>query len=386
MHLNNKIFFILISSLTKRLSLVLCTLFIIGFGNLQSQNEKYSLIVVHIDASGGASFKQKIVSYHFLNGVYQGREDLLTVQGKLKEKDYVRTDIGTNIIYKNRYVVTGIGNIIDLRDKKVVFDQKANLVRLSNDSAIYYTNDVFKGKFYSVYNFKTNQYSEVKSLLFKAMEGHDIEFDKGMQPYKLNFYPNDKKFQLMADAGWGQIITTDGRKPDPQVWWMNNHEFIYTQFNKDNSEVTFVKVNLTTRANSVVGKGSIKQQNSVGYFTEVNPSLATYMFGDKKFLIDAAKNTVTELLFTYPEDGFSVECKKMPYGHIIKLNDKEIGKYQFQLKNVKTEHNIMGLVKELIIGTDSYQQGLAVWNNNKPGWEKVDAEDVITLIGWVKDL
>ena len=45
----------------------------------------------------------------------------------------------------------------------------------------------------------------------------------------------------------------------------------------------------------------------------------------------------------------------------------------------------MGLVKELTIGTDSYQQGLAIWNNTKPGWEKVDAEDVITLIGWVKD-
>jgi hypothetical protein len=365
---------------------ILSSLFLLFVFVLNAQVEKYSLIVVHIDPSGGANFKQKITSYHFLNGVYQGREDLLSVQGKKDGKDYVRTDIGTNVIYKNRYVVTGIGNIIDLRDKKVVFDQKANLVRLANDSAVYYTNDVFKGKFYSVYNFKTNQYSEVKSLLFKAMEGHDIEFDKSTVPYKLNFYPNDKRFQLMADAGYGQTITAEGgRKPDPQVWWANNHEFVFTQFNAANTEVTFVKVNLTTRANSVVGKGIIKQQNLVGFFTEINPTLATYMFGDKKFLIDLSKNSVTELQFTYPEDGFAIECKNQPYGHIIKLNDKEIGKYHFQLKNMRTAPNIMGLVKELTVGADSYQQGLAVWNNNKPGWEKVDAEDVITLIGWIKD-
>ncbi len=381
----NKILSVLFCSLNKRSLLAFCSILLIAFTDLYSQNDKYSLIAVHIDPNGAGEFRQKIVSYHFLNGIYQGREELLTVKGKQKDKDYVRTDIGTNIIHQNRYVVTGIGNIIDLKDKKVLFDQKANLVRISNDSAIYFTNDVFKGKFYSVYNFNTHQYSEVKSLLFKAVAGQEIEFDKSTSPYKLNYYPNDKKVVIMPDAGWGQIITSDGRKPDPQVWWLNKNEFVYTQFNKDNSEVTFVKVNLSTKTNSALGKGVIKQQNNIGYFTKVNDGLATYMFGDKKFLIDVPKNTVTELLFTYPEDGFSVECKKMPYGHIIKLNDKEIGKYHFQLKNMKTDHNIMAVVKELIIGADSYQQGLAVWNNNKPGWEKVDAEDIITLIGWIKE-
>jgi hypothetical protein len=37
------------------------------------------------------------------------------------------------------------------------------------------------------------------------------------------------------------------------------------------------------------------------------------------------------------------------------------------------------------MGTDSYQQGLGVWNFNKQKWESVDCEDVLTLIGFINE-
>ena len=156
-----------------------------------AQDVKYGLIVVHVDPNGKGDFRQKIYSYHFLNGSFTGREELLSVNGKKEGKDYIRTDIGTCQLYSDRYLITGIGNIIDLKEKKVLFDGRATLIRCSNDSAIYYTNDAFKGKFYSVYNFRTNQYGEVKNLVFKAKPGQDVEFDKTMQPFKLNLYPQN---------------------------------------------------------------------------------------------------------------------------------------------------------------------------------------------------
>lgn len=355
-----------------------------------SQNVTYSLIVIHYDPASKGEFKQLVYSYNFLNGHYQGRQELMSFKGRMKdakgmEKDYIRTDIGNNILYKNRYLITGIGNIIDLKEKKILFDQKVNLVRCSNDSAIYYTNDAFKGKYYTVYNFTTNKYAEVKSLTFKAIPGQDIEFDRSAQPYKLNFYPDNKpKVVLSTDAGYGQT-TTDMKKPDVAVWWLDKNTFVFPQFNKENTEVTFMKVNIDSKAVVPIGKGSIQQQNEPGTFTKINKTQAVYNFGEKKFMVDADKKTAAELLFTYPENGFSAECKNNSYGHIIKLNDKEIGKQHFQLKNMKTEQNIAAIVKELVIGTDSYQQGLAVWNNNLQKWEPVDAEDVIALIGWIRD-
>src|SRR4051812_20305785 len=84
-----------------------------------AQNIKQSLLLVHADG-GGMSFKQRIFSYHFLNGSFTGREELMSFNGKQDGKDYVRTDRGFNTIYKDRYLITGIGNIIDLVDKKVL--------------------------------------------------------------------------------------------------------------------------------------------------------------------------------------------------------------------------------------------------------------------------
>ena len=355
-----------------------------------AQNVTHSLIVVHYDPASKGEFKQMVYSYHFLNGHYQGRQELISFKGRVKdakgmERDYIRTDIGNNMLYKNRYLITGLGNIIDLKEKKILFDQKANLIRCSNDSAIYYTNDAFKGKFYSVYNFTTNNYDEVKSLTFKAVVGQDIEFDRSVQPYKLNFYPESKpKVVLSNDAGYGQIIT-EGRKPDVAVWWMDKNTFVFPQFNKENTEIAFVKVNIDSKSLVQLGKGIIKQQNEPGTFTKINKSQAVFNFGEKKFLVDADKKTTTELFFTYPENGFSAECKTNPYGHVIKLNDKEIGKHHFQLKNLKTEKNIAAIVKELRIGEESYQQGLSVWNNNLQKWVPVDAEEVIALVGWIKE-
>lgn len=369
--------------------LVLFVITCLCSGNLFSQNTTYSLIVIHYDPASKGEFKQLVYSYRFLNGHYQGREELMSFKGSVKEgkteKDYIRTDLGTNQLYKGRYLITGIGNIIDIKEKKILFDQKANLVRCSNDSAIYYTNDAFKGKYYSVYNFNTKTYSEVKSLTFKAIPGQDIEFDRSAQPYKLNFYPESKpKVVLSTDAGYGQT-NTEFKKPDVSVWWLDKNSFVYPSFNKENTEITFIKVSIDSKASVPVGKAAIKQQNEAAYFTKISKTQAQYNFGEKKFLVDVEKNTVTEMQFTNPENGFSAECKSNPYGHVIKLNGKEVGKHHFQLKNLKTEQNIAAIVKELVVGTESYQQGLSVWNHSKQAWESVDAEEVVALIGWIKE-
>jgi hypothetical protein len=102
-------------------------------------------------------------------------------------------------------------------------------------------------------------------------------------------------------------------------------------------------------------------------------------------LIDIAKNQVSDLQFSKEENGFSYECKLAGSGRIVKYKNTESGKYHFQPKNFKTSTNIAAMVKEIVMGTDSYQQGLGVWNFNKQKWESVDCEDVLTLIGFINE-
>lgn len=344
------------------------------------------LIVVHFDASDKTLFKQKIFSYHFSNGSFVGRRELLTVNGKKDEKDYIRTDIGHNMLYKNRYLITGIGNIIDLKDKKVLFDGKANLVRCTNDSAIFYTNSAFKGKFYSVYNFKTNQYGEVKDLLFKPKYGRDVEFDKTSLPFKLTYYPQGKpKVVLLTDAGYGQKGTKERYVPDPPLFWLDNDNFVYTYYNRENTEVSFYKVNVDSKSNTLIGKTALSIEKEVGELTKLNADQLLMRFGEKQIIIDLKLSTVSDLEFCPPIQDFSYECKKKPYGHMVKLNNKDIGKFQFETSRFAAGKNIAAFVKELKIGEESYQQGLMAWNNNTQKWEPVDADEVLSMIGWINE-
>lgn len=351
-----------------------------------AQDIRQGLIVVHVDPSGRSDFKQKIFSYHFLNGHYTGRDELLTVNGKKDGKDLIRTDLGISTLYKDRYLITGIGNIIDLKDKKVLFDGRANLIRCSNDSAIYYTNDAFKGKFYSVYNFKTNTYGEVKNLVFKAKPGQDVELDKTSEPFKLYLYPPNKpKIELVKDAGYKQIGSKESQWAEPLLWWIDNDNLVYAIFNKENTELSFYKLNVGSKANALIGKVVIKPEPQPASLVKINNKQTVITLGVRQILVDLNNNTVTDQLFSFLSNGFSYECKTNSYGHIIKFNDKEIGKYHFQPKNFKSGNGILALVKEIVMGEESYQQGIGVYNPNKPGWEKVDSEDVLTLVGWIQE-
>jgi hypothetical protein len=38
-----------------------------------------------------------------------------------------------------------------------------------------------------------------------------------------------------------------------------------------------------------------------------------------------------------------------------------------------------------MVGEDSYQQGLQVWNSLSGTWQKIESEEVLALLGWVNE-
>lgn len=349
-----------------------------------AQDSHQSLIVVHVDPAGGNQFKQKIYAYRFLNGTFTGRDELLTVQGRKDGRDYIRTDIGKNTLYKNRYLITGIGNIIDLQEKKVLFDQRSSLVRCSNDSAVFFTNDIFKGKYYSVFDFKTNQYAEVKSLTFKALPGRDVEFDKSNVPFKINYYPNGAaKITLCEDAGYGQTVAKLAHVPDPPLWWLDNDHFVYGRFNRENTELAFYRLTVDSKTSELMGRVAINTVSSAAEIRSSGPGRLLVSLGNSQILVDCKTKTVVELNFTDPDNGFSYECKNSASGRVVKLDNKEVGKLNFQPVNFKAGKNIAAVVKEISVGPESYQQGLAVWNTVTKTWNHVDADEILRVVGWI---
>lgn len=348
------------------------------------QDSKKSLIVVHVDAASKSQYKQHIFMYHFLNGSFIGRDQIITVTGRREGKDYIRLDRGKNTLYKDRYLITGMGNIIDLQEKKVLFDGRASLVKCENDSAVFYTNDIFKGKFYSVYNFDKKNYSEVKDLLYKPRFEKDVEFDKTTTPFKLNYYPQGAaKVVLTVDAGYGQTTAKDARVADPPTCWIDHKTFVYSYFNKENTELSFYKVNIESKESKLIGKLTMSAETQQAELSRVNDTELLMLLGHRQIVINLEKNSVTDLSYAEIGNGFTYECKPAAAGRVVKLNGKEIGKLHFKPVNFVSDKNVAALVKEIMVGNEGYQQGICVWNGMDNKWETVEADDVLRLVGWV---
>lgn len=363
----------------------ICLFFTLSLHAQNNGNNEDFLIVIHPEGDPGPDMKQSIYSYKFINNVYAGREKLLTVTGKKDGKDYIRLDGGENTIYKNRYLISGIGNIIDLKEKKVLHDGSARLVYCANDSIVFYTNDIFKGKFYSYFDLKTNTYSEIKNLTFKPIPGQDVEFDRTKSPYKLLYYPPNKpKVVLMEDAGHGGVSTTHKLGGIP-IYWLDNDIFIFPNIKVSNLEGALVKYNLQTRSAKEIGTFNSSSSLSSNFkFIKTKTPLVEFYFKDKLYLINPAKETMLPTNYKECDAGFSIELSPKPTGRGVWFKGKEIGRNHFEPKNFKSCANYAAIVKELVMGDESYQQGLGVYNAVTNKWENVDAEDVLSLVGWIK--
>ena len=201
----------------------------------------------------------------------------------------------------------------------------------------FYVNDIFKGKFYSYFDLKTNTYSEIKSLTFKAIIGQDVELDRTKSPYKLLYYPQNKpKVVLMEDAGHGGISSKD-KKTDIPIYWIDYNTFIFPNIKITDLEGSIVKYNIATKTSKIIGTfnstanvpATYQLVNSVDCYIE-------FYFKNKLYCINPTKETM--LLSNYKEidKNFSVEVEPKSTGRAISYKGKEIGRNHFDIKNFKS--------------------------------------------------
>ena len=348
-------------------------------------NTTESLIVVHYDESNKANLGQFIYRYNFVNNVYAGRDQIISINGRKDNKDFVRCDKGENTLYKNRYLISGIGTVIDLSEKKVVYEGTGKLVRCSNDSIIFFVNDIFKGKYYAYFDLNTNIYSEIKSLTFKIILGQDVEFDRRKSPYKLEYFPIGKpKVLLMDDAGHGGVSSV-GNKADIPIFWLDGNTFLFPNIKVTDLEGTIVKYNLLTKTSKILGTFNSTSIIPATYkLNNGSNSQVEFYFKDKLYIINPTKETMLISNYKEVDSFFSIEVEGKSAGRGVFYKGKDIGKNHFQLNNFKSTPNFAAIVKEIVMGDEAYQQGLSVFNVSKMKWENIDAEDVASLIGWIK--
>jgi hypothetical protein len=348
-------------------------------------NTDESLIVVHFDETKKETVGQLIYRYNFVNNAYVGREKIIAIEGLKNGKDYIRFDKGENTLYNNRYLISGIGNIIDLKTKKVLHDGSAKLVRCSNDSIIFFVNDIFKGKFYSYFDLKTNTYSEIKSATFKSISGQHVEFNRNSSPYKLEYYPAGKeKIILMEDAGHGGVSSID-KKVDIPIYWIDNTTFLFPYIKITDLEGSIVKYNLLTKTAKTLGTfNSLSKIPATYKLMKGNNSFIEFYFKEKLYLINPVKETMLISNYREVDANYSIEVEAKPKGRAIFYKGKEIGRNHFELNTFKTSTNYAAFLKEVKMDEESFQQGLSAYITASAKWQNIVTIDIASVVGWIK--
>ena len=368
--------------------LVVAAVFLSGFSSAQ---KKASLIVAEYDDNAAANHLQNIVNYTFAEGAMISKEILLSVPTQKKDVkgNYIRFDIGKNKLYRNRYIITGIGNIIDIKNKKVLLTEKDDFVAFNGDSVIFRTDDIFKGKYYSVFNLKTETYQKVTNANYNPLPRPDVEVDETVKPFVINAYGvNGKKEVLVKDAGYGEAQPLIGGdvKRKFAIFWLDNSSFLYANFSNDQHALSIYKVETNKNAEKIADIDAIPATAANAYFELDATNNIIYSCGKGRFIVDVKKKKAEPVIFENVGNNFWVEsAENAKYGRIVKYEATEIGKKWCRFDNAQTSREYAAFQTEMVVGPERYPQGIAVWNTTAKKWALLDASSVANIIGWVQE-
>lgn len=353
--------------------------------------KKSSLIVAEYDDNAAINHLQHIVSYTFVDGAMTGKEELLAVPTQKSDVkgNYIRFDIGKNKLYRNRYIVTGIGNIIDIKSKKVLLAEKDEFIAFKGDSIIFHTNDIFKGQYYSVYNLKTEKYQKVENANYNPVGRPDVEVNETVKPFVIDMYNvNGKKDELVKDAGYGEsqpLIGGDVKRKFA-LFWLDSKSFLYANFSKNQQALSIYKVGTDKSIEKIADINAVPATAANAFFEYDAEKNIVYSCGKGRFMVDLKKKKAEPILFETTGNGFVVESNEnAKYGRIVKFENTEIGKKWCRYDNAQTTKGYAAYQTDMVVGTEHYPQGVAVWNSITKKWTTLDISSLANIVGWISE-
>ncbi len=356
-----------------------------------SNEKKHFLIIAVYDGQAANNHIVHLQRIPFINGVAGAPEKVMDVitQQSGDRVPRIRFDLGASQIYRNRWVITSYGNVIDLVQKKILVDGHDQFIRASGDSIVFYTNDIMRGKFYSVLNLSSGIYQEVKSLTFNAKVGQDVEPDCTVKNFKIYYYPpSAPKIEIIKDAGFGEDVSLIPQtKPSCPIYWIDNDNFIYPYYSSSHDYVSIMKVNFTTRSQEKIGGiENLPENHQLSSFYKNVDGDLIYNCARGHFKIDTKKKSVTELQFLSAGSGFSIAINETPKkGHEIKNKDQIIGTYFCSPEFSTTTNGFIAFPYEMVLGDEHYLQGAAVYSTTTKQWKTFSDSDLSAVVGWIEE-
>ena len=385
------------------LILIMITL-IFSCGNTTRKN---SLLIAEFrkDDDGLGNFTY-LVSYNFTDGKMVSKDTILsapTSKGQY-QGSYVRYELGQNFVYKNRYVISAIGNVIDVKTKSLVMEESDDFIEARGDSIIFHRNTINETG-YLICDLKNRTYEFVNDKNFLNVKGINspnhrwgLEIDKSEIPYKIILYDDkNRKSVIVNDCGIGTSLSIYASTlSNIPLFWLDNQNFLYASFSTLGSRIhldsaiataIIYKINIETKISEIVSIiDSVPLSLSQSSFF-IDPLDRIIFYCEKgDFEIDIQNKKAIPYIMSSVGNDFSIENNRNEnYGSIIAFFGKEIGRVWCNYYNAKTTKGFIGVEYGEIGSNLGYPKGVRVWNNLTNKWKDIEIPYMSGIIGWIEN-
>lgn len=332
-----------------------------------------------------------LVTYNFEEGELVSKDTLTDKTVDLSDfKDYGNI---SNSIYKNRYIISGLGGtIFDIQTKTILLKNGGSLVESIGDSLIFHLQRFNINEYY-LYNLKTHTCTKLKKGSYIEVSGklapnkkHGLETYWGMREYPIKkgaqlilFDSTNNKKIIVSNGGMATyLLSSSSEISEIPVNWLDNSTFVYAKYLfPPINNLTNIEIHKVTIKNGADEKlctiDSVKQSFDNGEFCTDTSGNLIFHDSQKAYVFD--KNlkhpSQIELISKAIDNNFkfiySPDFKKAEL--LFKQNsiDDDVILYGF-----KTTEGYIAINE------------ISVWSTYSNKWTRIDSHWFVSKIGWMK--
>jgi hypothetical protein len=353
-----------------KISFAIILLFSSVIAPIATQERSFSLILFESDQGEKGYFR-----YQFKNGEMISKDPFI-IPKALRS----RLDHGFDI-YRNRYFITSLGDVIDAVSGRIIFEGRGALVSLERDLLFIDKND---GKQFIYYDLSSHRKSWV---LKKPSTSCD---DAQLSPsWKIAIsgcndgiwfqYPNGRKKHMEGRFSLGGTWSCSDM-PKPPVVWADNNNILTRSGNwlvlvdLNNKIERLVEIIIQEDEIPACGPELRIDRNYQIYYTAVN----------KAWRIDVKKRSFEPYLWEPQGDGFEIEYSRNDtYGHRIRYLGEEIGRFWCGT-DAFTAPGYLAFIYGPVGSNLGYNEGVKVWSAANNRWATIKSFDA-QIVGWLED-
>lgn len=343
--------------------------------------KRTSLIASNCDAGETICSTQHVFRYDFVNGEFIGKEKILAIK-----TDDVRFDLGANRIYRNRFLVTDWGDVVDLSTRKVVHQSKGELVEIDGDHVVIKLNRTDQEGIFT-YNLQTGKYEQLKSPNVYEIKGElspdkkyvaSKDYSKGLI-FKEVKTGKEKVVKGSFGVGLSSEASEFGKLP---ILWLDNSR-VLTQ--NSNGDLRIVHIN-----------GKVERVLQIDLKNEPYKSPELYRNANGEiiyscydsFIIDLENKKSRKYESFAIGEGFHFKADESVKndwgtGSVFYFNDAEIGRIWSGSRSASNGFLAVIYGKE---GTNlGSPDGVKVWSNINRNWTTLEIKWSPRIIGWITE-